>query len=101
MWISAPFESLRQDVRHAARNLRKSPGFVAVVILSLTLGIAANTTMFSVINAELYRPLPYETPDRLMVIWETEQGQPNSNKDLPLPSSSTGIRRVTFLKILP
>jgi putative ABC transport system permease protein len=84
MWISSPFESLRQDLRYAARSLRKSPGFVAVVILSLALGIAANSTMFSVINAELYRPLPYHHPDRLMVIWEFEQGRPNSEEGPPI-----------------
>jgi hypothetical protein len=84
MWISSPFESLRQDLRYAARTLRKSPGFVAVVILSLALGIAANSTMFSVINAELYRPLPYDHPDRLMVIWEFEQGRPNSEEEPPI-----------------
>jgi len=74
----AAFETLRQDIRYTTRSLRKSPGFVAVVVVSLALGIAANSTIFSVINAELYRPLPYDDPDRLMVIWETEQAQPDS-----------------------
>jgi hypothetical protein len=50
-------ESLRQDLRYAARSLRKTPAFLAVVVFSLALGIAANTTIFSVINAILYRPL--------------------------------------------
>ncbi|MGA8026318.1 MAG: hypothetical protein WB992_04180 [Bryobacteraceae bacterium] len=59
-------ETLYQDLRWASRSLRKSPGLVSVVVLSLALGIAANSTMFSVINAELYRPLPYPDPDRLM-----------------------------------
>ncbi len=78
------FESLYQDVRYAVRSLGRSPGFAVVVIASLALGIAANSTMFSVINAELYRPLPYDDPDRLMVIWETEQAEPGSEEGPPI-----------------
>lgn len=67
-------ETLWQDLAYAARGLRKNPGFTAVVMFSLALGIGANSTIFSVLNAVMFRPLPYEQPDRLMMLWETEQG---------------------------
>jgi putative ABC transport system permease protein len=54
--------------------LAKTPGFLAVVLISLALGIGANTTIFSVLNAVLYRPLPFQHPDRLLVIWESAPG---------------------------
>jgi predicted permease len=72
------FETLWQDVCFAARTLRKSPAFLAVVVLSLALGIGANSTIFSVLNTLLYRPLPYEQPDKLLTIWETEPGRPGA-----------------------
>jgi putative ABC transport system permease protein len=72
------FETLWQDAAFAARTLRKSPVFLAVVVFSLALGIGANSTIFSVLTAVLYRPLPYRQPGRLMVIWETQPGQQNS-----------------------
>ena len=72
-------ETLWQDLVYAARTLRKSPGFLTVVVLSLALGIGANSTIFSVLNGILYRPLPYPEPDRLMAIWETEPGRENAD----------------------
>jgi putative ABC transport system permease protein len=64
-------EALLQDTRYGLRNLVRTPRFAIVAMLTLALGIGANTTIFSVINNTLLKPLPFPEPDRLMLVWET------------------------------
>src|SRR6476620_10926121 len=66
--------TLARDLRYALRALGKSPGFAMAAILSLAIGIGANTAIFSITSALLLHPLPYKDADRLVILWNTSPG---------------------------
>ena len=80
-------EQLRQDLRYAARSLRRNPGFAATIIVTLTLGIGANAAIFSVVNAVLLEPLPFADVGRLVNLRETRPVAGGTGRRVPVPVS--------------
>ena len=95
-----PFlETLFLDAHYALRLLRKSPGFTAVAVLTLALGIGANTAVFGLVDSALLRPLPFREPERLVHIWTTDAGgdlhTPSPPEYLALRKNSRSFEEIT------
>src|SRR5580693_3122090 len=85
------FDHLLQDLRYGVRTLIKNPGLAIVIVLSLALGIGANTAIFSVTSALLLKPLPYPQPDRLAILWLRSPGL-GIPQDWPSPGQYHDIK---------
>jgi predicted permease len=83
VWSFVWLEQLLQDIRFGLRTLRESPGFTAVAILTLALGIGANTAIFSVVNGVLLNPLPFPEPDRLVTVDASKPNFPQGSISYP------------------
>ncbi len=82
-WVWAAFERLQQDLGYALRQLRRSPGFASVCLMTLALGIGANTAMFSVVQGVILAPLPFPQANRLIFLWEKRPGVPRLDVSYP------------------
>jgi len=87
-------ETFLQDVRYAWRNLRRNPGFTAVAVATLALGIGGLTAMFSAFDTILVRPLPYADPDRLVMVWDDLSKTDDRTKSAPAPAEWYEWRRL-------
>ena len=89
---------LREDIRYAIRALGRSPGFTAAAVVTLALGIGANTAIFSVVDGVLLRPAPFANMDRLVMVWETDRASGTTREPASIPDFADFRQRSTTLQ---
>src|SRR4051794_40265156 len=93
--------NILQDLKYAARTLKNSPGFLAVALLTLSIAIAANTAIFSVVKTVLLQPFSYAEPERIALIWtddsrtQNNRGQVSATEVEDIRRQSTTLERIT------
>jgi predicted permease len=87
-WSWAGIESLLRDLRYGIRTLRRAPGFAAIAVLVMALGIGANVALFTVVRSVLLEPLPYAHPEQLVTLYENESQGKNDNPYMPVDAGS-------------
>jgi putative ABC transport system permease protein len=95
-----PIETLLQDLHYGARMLRKNPGFTAIAVLTLALGMGATTAIFSVIDAVLLRALPYGDPARLVIVWENNTRLSNPHNVVAPPNFLDWLDQATVFEAM-
>jgi hypothetical protein len=80
---SATLDTLVRDLRFSLRTLTRNPGFTCVAVLTIALGIGANSAMFSVVQGVILAPLPFPEPDRLVILWQNRPGGPHLEASYP------------------
>src|SRR5262249_3070285 len=95
-----PMPDFLRDLRFAARTLLRSPGFTAIALLTLALGIGANTAIFSVVNAVLLKPIAAPEPERLVAVFQTQPAQGITNNGASYLNYSDWASRATSFEAL-
>jgi hypothetical protein len=98
-WSWNGLESILRDVRYGVRTLIRTPGFAAIAILIMALGIGANVTLFTVVRSVLLKPLPFADPDRLVMLLSAEATAPITSS--PVASLPSGRNKTPASAILP